>query len=180
MLRGQRFFASFSNGYSFNESDEVCEELMRRDENRKSLRDLIVIDVCISCDDYPFLDSCLWHSSFHRLTVRKQKEDSQISTHTHTQRNKWQKSFWNYTHINSKIWSNNNYNSIPSLILDGWTDSADQIVNTESIWKLHLKRINENEAAQYKVQVQSLSRRDTCRNILLLQFQILCTLALSG
>lgn len=46
---------------------------MRHDVKRETLGDLIVIDVCISCDDYPFLDSGLWHSAFHRLTI----EDSE-------------------------------------------------------------------------------------------------------
>lgn len=36
-------------------------------KNREAVRDLIVIDVCISWDDDPFLDSCFWNSSFHHL-----------------------------------------------------------------------------------------------------------------
>lgn len=40
-------------------SHEDCEELLRHDVKTETLRDLIVIDVGISCDDYPFLDSGL-------------------------------------------------------------------------------------------------------------------------
>lgn len=57
----------------------VKEKIMRGSdewhENRKALRHLVVIDVCISCDDDPFLDSRLWYSSFYRLTDSEQRED---------------------------------------------------------------------------------------------------------
>lgn len=52
---------------------------MKRDE---ALIDLIVIDVCISCYDDPFLDPCLRYSSFHRLTIREQKEGLKSNVHT--------------------------------------------------------------------------------------------------
>lgn len=48
----------------------------------EALMDLIVIDVCISCYDDPFLDSRLWYSSFHRLTIREQKEESKSNVDT--------------------------------------------------------------------------------------------------
>lgn len=57
-------------------------------ENRKALRDLIVVDVCISCDDDPFLDSRLRYSSFHHLTDREQKEDlKSMNTQKHVATN---------------------------------------------------------------------------------------------
>lgn len=45
----------------------------------KGLKDLVMVDVCISGDNDPFLDSCLRYASFHRLTNRKHIKSLQYS-----------------------------------------------------------------------------------------------------
>lgn len=37
----------------------IVDKNEKQNEKIKSLRDLIVVDVCVSCDDDPLLDSCL-------------------------------------------------------------------------------------------------------------------------
>lgn len=48
---------------------------------------LIMINICISCDDYSFFNSCLWDASFHSLDGRDKTHVSNLlwsaATHPH-------------------------------------------------------------------------------------------------